>query len=145
VTVVVGAAYSASVAAASVCARSLWFIHDEKKSTRDLTSRTITVASVVSFACFALVEVFSIWLVDPGTRFFFFGFLRLRVFWNCPHVCAVGVILHLVIRKPPESHPELRIWLPWNFDGVFLYFAVSNLLLLGGGVFGDLKLLVLWW
>jgi hypothetical protein len=58
VTVVVGAAGSASVAAASVCARSLarslWFIHDEKKSTRDLTSRTITVASVVSFACLLL-------------------------------------------------------------------------------------------
>jgi len=32
----------------------LWFIHDEKKSTRDLTSRIITVASVVSFACLLL-------------------------------------------------------------------------------------------
>ncbi len=53
-TVVVGAAGSASVAAASVFARSLWIIHDEKKSTRDLTSRIITVASVVSFACLLL-------------------------------------------------------------------------------------------
>jgi hypothetical protein len=56
VTVVVGAAGSASVAAASVSARSFWFMHDGKKSTRDLTSRIITVASVVSFACLLLWE-----------------------------------------------------------------------------------------
>ncbi len=40
---------------------------------------------------------------------------------TCMYVCVVVVRLHFVIRKRPASQPELRICLPWNFDGVFLY------------------------